>query len=134
MTMLKELIISTALALGQTPSITDGDTIKLSGVAIRLTDYDSPELFSPKCPREYTWAVAAKRELGRIIGQVKLELVPCAYYNYGRLCAKGTLDNGKPLAEHMIALKLAVPYLCEPGRCPKKVDWCKPAAPSSAVK
>jgi endonuclease YncB( thermonuclease family) len=70
---------------------------------IRLTDYDSPELHA-RCPRE---------------------LVPCATSNYGRLCARGTIDD-KPLAEYMIERKLAVTYICTPtrGHCPIKVDWC----------
>jgi endonuclease YncB( thermonuclease family) len=110
--MLKEALVLTALALGRTPTIVDGDTIKLAGVSIRLTDYDSPELFSPKCPREYTQARAAKLELERLISQVKLEIVPCAYpNNWGRICARGTLPTGS-LSEHMINAGLASPYVC----------------------
>ena len=60
--------------------------MKVAGIRIRLTDYDSPELFSPKCPRERELAWQAKRELERIIGRVKLELVRCATRNWGRLC------------------------------------------------
>src|SRR5262249_49726155 len=121
----KGTLVLAALALGQVPTVTDGDTVKLAGVRIRLTHYDSPELFSPKCPAEYTRAAAAKRELERLISQVKLELVPCATSNYGRLCAEGTID-GKPLAAHMIARGLASAYICHPGWCPRKIDWCKP--------
>jgi len=39
----------------------------LLGVSIRLTDYNSPELFSPKCPREHELAWKAKVELERIM-------------------------------------------------------------------
>ena len=120
--MIKETIVLAALVFGQIPTVTDGDTVKVAGVSIRLTNYDSPELFSPKCPRERMWAEAAKLEFERIIDQVKLELVPCATSNYGRLCAEGSID-GKPLAEHMIARGLASPYVCRPGWCPPKRDW-----------
>src|SRR5262245_66062768 len=112
--MIKETLVLTALALGQTPTVTDGDTVKLNGVRIRLTDYDSPELFSPKCPSERELAWKAKLELERIISQVKLELVPCATANYGRLCAQGTIDE-KPLAAHMVALGLGSSYVCWTG-------------------
>jgi endonuclease YncB( thermonuclease family) len=78
---------------------------------------------SPKCQSELTRARAAKAELERLIASVKLELVPCATHNYGRLCAEGTID-GKPLATHMIARGLASPYVCRPGGCPRKIDWC----------
>jgi endonuclease YncB( thermonuclease family) len=122
--MIKETLVLAALALGQTPTVTDGDTVKLAGVRIRLTDYDSPELFSPKCPKELIQARAAKLELERLIASVKLEIVPCATSNYGRLCARGTIED-KPLAQHMIQAKLASPYVCRPGWCPTKVDWCE---------
>jgi endonuclease YncB( thermonuclease family) len=53
--MLKEILVSAALTLGQTPTIIDGDTVKIAGIAIRLTDFDSPELFHPKCPARARW-------------------------------------------------------------------------------
>ena len=122
--MLKEALVLAALVLGQTPTVIDGDTVKLAGVSIRLTDYDAPELFSPKCPQEYQRALAAKRELERLIASVKFSLTPCAFANYGRLCAEGTID-GKPLAAHMIARGLASPYVCRPDYCPRrKRNWC----------
>jgi endonuclease YncB( thermonuclease family) len=114
--MLKETLVLAALTLGQVPTIVDGDTVRIAGVRIRLVDYDSPELFSPKCPRERELAWKAKQELERIIGQVKLELVPCATTNWGRLCAEGTIE-GKPLATHMIGLGLGSPYVCWMGGC-----------------
>ena len=120
--MIKETLVLAALVLSS-PAMVDGDTVRIAAVSIRLTDYDSPELFHPKCPRERMWAEAAKLELERIIGRVKLELVPCAASNYGRLCAEGTID-GKPLAEYMISRNLATLYICRPGRCPHKRNWC----------
>jgi endonuclease YncB( thermonuclease family) len=111
--MIKEAIVLAALAFGQTPSVIDGDTVKLAGISIRLTDYDSPELFSSKCPKEHALALQARRELQALLtlaeaGSLKMsfKLVPCAYSNYGRLCAEATLD-GKPLAQHMIRLGFA---------------------------
>ena len=121
--MIKETIVAASLALGQIPTVVDGDTVKLAGVRIRLTDFDAPELYSPKCPAEHARAQAAKAELERLIGQVKLELTPCAFANYGRLCAEGTID-GKPLAAHMVARGLASVYICQPGWCPRKNNWC----------
>jgi endonuclease YncB( thermonuclease family) len=41
--------------LGQTPSVVDGDTVKLAGVSIRLVDFDSPELFSSNARRNKPW-------------------------------------------------------------------------------
>jgi endonuclease YncB( thermonuclease family) len=135
--MLKEILVLAALSIGQVPSVVGGDTVRIAGVSIRLTDYDAPELFSSKCPKEHALALQAQRELQALLtlaeaGSLKMsfKLVPCAYANYGRLCAEATID-GRPLAAHMIALKFAAPYICQPGWCPKKVNWCRPAAPSS---
>jgi endonuclease YncB( thermonuclease family) len=83
--MLKEALVTIALALGQVPSAIDGDTVKLAGVSTRLTDYDSPELFSAKCPKEHALALQARRELQALLtlaeaGSLKMsfKLTPCA--------------------------------------------------------
>jgi hypothetical protein len=84
---------------------------------------DAPELHA-RCPRELELALAAKRELERVIAKVELKLVRCATANYGRLCAEGSI-NGKPLATHMVENHFGAPYVCQPGRCAPKRDWCK---------
>jgi len=48
--MIKEAIVLAALAVSS-PTVIDGDTVRIADISIRLTDYDAPELFSPKCPR-----------------------------------------------------------------------------------
>jgi endonuclease YncB( thermonuclease family) len=92
--MIKETLVTIALALGQVPSVVDGDTVRIAGISIRLVDYDSPELFSSKCPKEHALAWQARRELQALLtlaeaGSLKMsfKLTPCAYSNYGRLCA-----------------------------------------------
>jgi len=111
--MFKEALVLAALAVSS-PTVIDGDTVRIAGVSIRLVDFDAPELFHPKCPSEYARAQAAKLELERLISQRKLEIVPCATKNYGRLCARASIDE-KPLADHMIERGLASPYICRPG-------------------
>jgi len=86
--MIKEALVLAALAVSS-PTVIDGDTVRIAGVSIRLTNYDAPELFHPKCPRELMQARAARVELERLIASVKLELTPCAFANYGLLCAEG---------------------------------------------
>jgi hypothetical protein len=49
--MLKEILVLAALAVSS-PTAIDGDTIRIAGISVRLTNYDSPELFHPKCARE----------------------------------------------------------------------------------
>jgi len=73
--VIKETLVLAALAISS-PTVIDGDTVRTAGISIRLTDYDSPELFHPKCPREYQLAYQAKLELERIIGRVKLRIKP----------------------------------------------------------
>ena len=128
--MIKDAIILAALAVSS-PTVIDGDTIRIAGVSVRLTDYDAPELFSAKCPRERALAMKARQELGALLmlaeaGSIKMtyRLVPCAFANYGRLCAEGSVD-GKPLAAHMIKLGFASSYTCRPGWCPPKQNWCR---------
>jgi endonuclease YncB( thermonuclease family) len=133
--MIKEAIVLAALAFGQTPTIVDGDTVRIAGVSIRLTDYDTPELFSAKCPRERALAMKARQELGALLTlaeadslKMNFKLTPCATSNWGRLCAEGSVD-GKPLAQHMIRLGFASSYVCQPGHCPPKQNWCATPRP-----
>jgi len=49
--VIKETLVLAALAISS-PAVVDGDTVRIAGASIRLTDYESPELYSPKCPRE----------------------------------------------------------------------------------
>src|SRR5262249_27860528 len=105
-----------ALGAGATPTIVDGDTVRIAGVSIRLTDYDAPELFSPRCPQERALAQRAANQLRTYTNmKLELELVPCATSNYGRLCARASI-NGEPLAAKMIAQGLGAPYVCGQAR------------------
>jgi hypothetical protein len=63
--MIKETLVLAALAVSS-PAVVDGDTVRIAGISIRLTDYDSPELYPPKCPRERIQAEAAKAELEQL--------------------------------------------------------------------
>src|SRR5262245_19687873 len=51
--VIRETIVLAALAISS-PEVVDGDTVRIAGVSIRLTDYDSPKLYSPKCPATST--------------------------------------------------------------------------------
>jgi len=89
-------------------------------VLIRLTDYDAPEL--PECLHERMWAEGAKLELERIIGQIKLELVPCAAVCGGphrQQAADGAHDQAE------LRLGVCVPAKLVPG--PHEIGANRPA-------
>ena len=87
--MIKEIIILAALAVSS-PTVIDGDTVRIAGVSVRLTDYDAPELFSPKCPQEYTRAAAAVR----LNGRSRRLFVPCSTMAISAFrCQRGDLDK-----------------------------------------
>src|SRR5262249_22716647 len=142
--VIKETIVLAALVFGQIPTVTDGDTVRIAAVASVQREH----FRSSRLKLDGGWQKAASERVrqlaqawshtvppttpqrrsephrARIIDQVKLELVPCATSNWGRLCAEGSI-NDKPLAAHMIARGLASPYVCRPGWCPSKRDWCR---------
>ena len=97
--------------------------MRIAGVSIRLTDYDSPELYSPKRPKEHALAWQARRELQALLILAEAGSLTIRYTN-GRLCAQASID-GKPLADHMIGLGFASSCVCEPGYCPPKQNWCR---------
>ena len=105
--MLKEAILALCLTA---PTAIDGDTWRQCGISVRLDDYDAPELFHPKCPREYSIAQLAKTELEKRLPTIKYTIVPCATSNYGRLCAH--VDG---LAADMIGKGLASKF---------RQSWC----------
>ena len=117
-------LVSAALAAGVTPSVIDGDTVKVAGVSIRLVDFDAPELFNPRCVGERRLAERARDALERLKGELRLELTPLrATSNYGRLCARASVA-GRPLAEDMIRAGLGASYVCGSWGCPRRQSWC----------
>ena len=72
-------------------------------------------------------ALQARRELQALLilaeagaAKMSFKLVPCAYANYGRLCAEATID-GKPLAAHMIALVDRLRPALPRGKCDEMI-------------
>jgi hypothetical protein len=119
--IMSQLLAIMCLALWN-PAVVDGDTISC-GARIRLIDYDTPELHG-RCTHEVRLARLATDELRNVLPFLSYTFAPCATHNYGRLCARASFRNGKPLAEYMIDQGLAVSYICSTG-CPVKRDWCK---------
>jgi len=76
--MFKEILVTIALALGQVPSVVDGDTVRIANVSIRLTDYDAPEI-AGKCPKEHALAWQAKRELQTLLTLAEAVSIKMSY-------------------------------------------------------
>jgi endonuclease YncB( thermonuclease family) len=117
---MNQLLAVICLALWS-PAVIDGDTVQC-GARIRLTDYDAPELHG-RCTHEVRLARLATDELRRLAPTLTYTFTPCATHNHGRLCARASFRDGKPLADYMTGQGLAAPYICGTG-CPVKRDWC----------
>ena len=118
-------------------SITDGDTIRISGEnkGTRLVGFNTPETFSPRCEREAQLGRRATARLKEIVASSDMELVkvPCACpsgtegtdaCNFGRSC--GVLRaNGKDVGDILISEGLAVRFVCGRTSCPSTPrPWC----------
>lgn len=105
-------------------SVIDGDTVLFwcpgqPAERLRLTGFDTPELFSPQCPSEYLAAEQAKWGLRAMLFAAQdTAFAPAGRDRYGRLLAAVTLD-GVPLARRMIEAGLARAY--DGG---KRSGWC----------
>jgi len=101
--------------------ILDGDTAAAGGLRIRLTGYDAPEIFHPRCPAELALGLRAKARAAVLLHDAQITIVPCAGWNYGRAC--GTVPG---LAATMIREGLAIPYDCRNSHCPHTPAnaWC----------
>lgn len=118
-------------------SVTDGDTIQLSGEArgLRLVGLNAPETFEPKCARERELGNRAKARLKELVKGENLTLIRIACScapgtegttacNYGRSCGR-LLVNGRDVGKVLISEGLAVRFECGPTSCPPTPrPWC----------
>jgi endonuclease YncB( thermonuclease family) len=102
--------------------VVDGDTIDVSGVRIRMIDYDAPEIGKSKCAREHALGEKAKVRLRDLLNAGPIGIEPSGSRDedkYGRKLRLVTL-NGQSVGDILIAEGLAWPWQ---GR---RHDWCRP--------
>jgi micrococcal nuclease len=118
--------------------VVDGDTVTLPGYRqrIRLVGFNTPEVFSPKCNREFqagTRATARLKELLRTARTLEFQRVACSCEpgtegtrkcNHGRLCGSLYAD-GRDVGDILIREGLAARYRCSRTSCPPPPgNWC----------
>ena len=102
--------------------IVDGDTIDVSGVRIRMIDYDAPEIGRSKCAREHALGEKAKARLRDLLNAGPIDIAPLGNRDedkYGRKLRLVTI-NGQSVGDILIGEGLAWPW---EGR---RHDWCRP--------
>lgn len=118
-------------------TVTDGDTIKLSGErkGTRLVGFNTPETYKPRCAKEREWGERATARLKELVASsaVQVEKVACACKpgthgtnkcNFGRSCGKLYVD-GNDVGQILVSEGLAVPFVCGATRCPRMPrPWC----------
>src|SRR5689334_5378577 len=115
--------------------VVDGDTVRHRGQVYRLVGFDTAERGDrAQCDAERRLAEKASERLRLLIagGNADLRRVPCECRpgeegtprcNYGRLCGSLTV-GGRDVGQILISERLAHPYVCSAGRCPRKQSWC----------
>lgn len=100
----------------------DGDTVAIGAERIRVMDYDSAELFSPKCGRERQLAIRARDDLQSFLDR-GVTVERHGRDKYRRTLARLYDGNGLNVADGMVA---AVPRHSRPynGRG-KRQGWCR---------
>lgn len=61
---------------GRVTCVVDGDTLWLKGTKIRIADIDTPEVFSPGCPREAALGRRATERLRELLNAGPFTLLP----------------------------------------------------------
>jgi endonuclease YncB( thermonuclease family) len=118
--------------------VVDGDTIDARGSRYRMLGYDTPEIRSRwrrVSPEEKALGERATARLKELLRSGPLDLTekPCSCptdavgtskCNYSRKCGLLTLD-GQNVGDRLIKEGLAVPFICNPTRCPRMPKWDK---------
>lgn len=112
-----------AVAFAALTSVTDGDTVTIDNVRIRIANIDAPEIGHPKCDAELRLGHIAKRRMqellssGRIVVKVGDPIDGRKKDRYGRTLATITVD-GQDVGKILIAEDLARPWEG------KRRSWC----------
>jgi endonuclease YncB( thermonuclease family) len=141
------LVVSSGGAEPMKPTdigVIDAGTIEVRGRAIRLIDFDVPELGAgAHCAIERMLAPRAASRLRQIIrnaDDIDLKVVECSCppgaegtraCNSGRSCGYLTVD-GRDVGDVLIGESLAHPHVCGRSSCPKPAPWCPFAPPGKA--
>jgi len=119
--------------------VIDGDTVAILGerANVRLVGFNTPEISSAACNREYALGQRAKSRLHELIQnsqRIEFQRVACACRpgtegtkacNYGRECGSIRVD-GRDVGSVLISEGLAVRYICGRTSCPRRPgNWCQ---------
>ncbi|MCD7060562.1 thermonuclease family protein [Pelagibacterium xiamenense] len=97
---------------GAATCVTDGDTIKINGVRIRIADIDTPEVFSYQCAEELALGQRATRRMLELVNAGGFEMTMWDHRDedvYGRKLRVLTRD-GQSLGMILVAEGLARPW------------------------
>ncbi|WP_292896231.1 MULTISPECIES: thermonuclease family protein [unclassified Nitratireductor] len=89
--------------------IVDGDTLYVNGEKIRVTGFNTPELFSPECAYEKKLARRAQRRFQQLVNSGPFDLRRTSMRDedvYGRKL-RSLYRDGKPIGDQLIAEGLA---------------------------
>jgi micrococcal nuclease len=105
--------------------IVDGDTVRTNdgGPNVRLTGYNAPEVYQPRCVNEKALGEAAKARLHALVKQGAALSISSGACGYGRRCGTMTL-NGRNVGDILVSEGLAEPMVCTAGKCPPARNWC----------
>ena len=89
--------------------VVDGDTIRFEGEKIRISDIDTPEVFSPKCATEAALGRRATWRMQELLNQGEVTLVRSGSRDVDRYGRKLRVvqRNGQSLGEILVAEGLA---------------------------
>lgn len=105
----------------QVTCVIDGDTIIHEGIRIRMIDFDTPEIETPRCASEEALGHKARLRLRELLNGGTVRIVKSGSRDedrYGRKLRLVTV-NGRPVGDILIEEGLAWPW---EGR---RHDWCR---------
>lgn len=114
--------------------VLDGDSIVVDREHIRLVGFNAPETRDAQCESERAMGYRAKARLHELLTAAcgPLARAPAACLTLERLAAPDRYGRslarlvvqGRDVATILISERLAEPYDCPAGHCPRRRNWC----------
>jgi micrococcal nuclease len=110
---------------GRQAVIIDGDTVAFGQERVRIINIEAPGISEPDCEREEIFALRSRQRLAELISAGPVRIERTGRDQLGRTLGRLFLQDGRDVAEILVAEGLAVTWYEGPeARESRRRHWC----------